>query len=49
MCILFAHHINLRLISADLGAIDFCPELVSAQYLVKELIDWGHILHTYYC
>ena len=23
--------------------------MVSAHYLVKELMDWDHMLHTYYC
>ena len=40
-------HINLRFISAELGAVDLCPKLVSAQYLVKELMDFDRILHTY--
>ena len=25
------------------------PKMVSAHYLVKELMDLDHILHTYYC
>ena len=34
-------HINLRFISAEFGALDLCPKLVSAQYLVKELMGLG--------
>ena len=39
MCILF--------VSAELVALDLCPKLFSAEYLVEELMDLDHILHTY--
>ena len=56
MCILFAHKSGIFFLffsalftSAELGALDLCPKLVSAQYLVKELMDYDHILRTYIC